>query len=48
MEKFIVVNKKNEVEGVAVVMESGRVAVTENGETKEVAASTFKRWYKKT
>ncbi len=46
MTKVSVVNKKNNVEGIAVELESGRFAVTENGNTKEVAASTFKRWYK--
>jgi acylphosphatase len=46
MKKLNVLNKKNEVAGVAVELENGRFEIVEAGNTKEVAASTFKRWYK--
>lgn len=46
MSKFTVLNKKSNVEGIAVELENGRFEITEAGNTKEVAASTFKRWYK--
>ena len=46
MTKLNVVNKKNEVAGVAIEMENGRFEIIEAGVAKEVAASTFKRWYK--
>lgn len=46
MTKLNVLNKKNNVEGIAVELENGRFSIEENGSTKEVAGSTFKRWYK--
>lgn len=46
MTKLNVENKKNNEVAVAVELENGRFEITENGVTKEVAASTFKRWYK--
>lgn len=46
MQTLNVLNKKSNVMGTAVKLENGRVEVTENGETKTVAESTFKRWYK--
>jgi hypothetical protein len=46
MTKLNVLNKKNEVAGVAVELENGRFEITEGTNVKEVAASTFKRWYK--
>jgi hypothetical protein len=46
MTKLNVLNKKNQVAGVAVEVAEGRFQVTEGENVKEVAASTFKRWYK--
>lgn len=48
MKKLTVLNKRNNVEGIAVELENGRFQIEEAGEVKEVAASTFKRWFKVT
>lgn len=42
----IVLNKKTNMEATATQKADGRFEVTEAGVTKEVAGSTFKRWYK--
>lgn len=45
MQKVHVLDKKANLEGIAVIG-GEKVEVTVNGETKSVAESTFKRWYK--
>lgn len=45
MTTFNAINRKNNAEVTAVELETGRFQITEAGNIKEVAASTFKRWY---
>lgn len=46
MQKLKVMNRRNNEKGVATPLENGRFQIVEGGNTKEVAQSTFKRWYK--
>lgn len=46
MQKLKVMNRRNNEKGVATPLENGRFEIVEGGNTKEVAQSTFKRWYK--